>query len=203
MYDNQTLLQLAYDQLRLYREALLQPNGMVAHIYDVSNNSFSDGSSWATGNGWATAGMLRVIACIAQSSHASAMLQQQADLFGWTASILDAAYTYADANTGLVRNHINETESFLDAAGSMLIAYSTFRLASMAANSDQHVDAAEKIYSTVQGRLDPFGHFFDIQTADALTFSEPGPTSPEALAFALLLAAAREFWIRFELIIRV
>ncbi len=191
VYDNQTLLQLAYDQQRLYRSTLLQSNGLVAHIYDVSNRSWTDGTSWATGVGWAAAGFLRTLACIAQSSHSDEMLQQKADLYSWTGSILDAAYGYADPNNGLVRNHMNDTSSFQDAAGSMLIAYATFRYASMAADADQHVEAAEKIYQTVQGRLDQFGHFVGLQTVDALSFRSPGPTSPESLAFALMLAAAR------------
>ncbi|KDN39322.1 hypothetical protein K437DRAFT_12587 [Tilletiaria anomala UBC 951] len=220
VYDNQTLLQTAYDQLRLYRQALLQPSGLLSHIWDASNSTWLDSSLWATGNGWAAAGFLRTLACIAQSSHSSAMLQQKADLFNWTSQLLDAAYPLQDHSTGLFHNSMNDTRTFRDAAGSMLLACgfrhweclycaepsltrdefvlimcdadSTFRFASMAADSATYIDAAEQVYQATSNQLDEFGHFApSVQTVDALAFNVPGPTSPEALSFALMLGAAR------------
>lgn len=49
---NQTLLQVAYDQCRLYRDALLidGPTGKLwAHIYDDTNSTWVDKGIWATG----------------------------------------------------------------------------------------------------------------------------------------------------------
>ena len=49
---NQTLLQIAYDQCRLYRDALLVdgPTGKLwAHIYDDEAGMFIDNGTWATG----------------------------------------------------------------------------------------------------------------------------------------------------------
>lgn len=45
VYDNQTLLQLAYDQMRLYREGLVQPSGLVSHIVHVTGDK-TDLSLW-------------------------------------------------------------------------------------------------------------------------------------------------------------
>ena len=51
--QNQTLLQMAYDNCRLYRDALIQdgPTGKLwAHIYSEDNQNFTDQGLWATGN---------------------------------------------------------------------------------------------------------------------------------------------------------
>lgn len=50
--NNQTLLQTAYDQVRLYRNALLidGPTGKLwAHIYSDDTKSFDDEGIWGTG----------------------------------------------------------------------------------------------------------------------------------------------------------
>ena len=49
---NQTLLQMAYDNCRLYRDALIQdgPYGPLwAHIYSDDDKKFYDKGLWATG----------------------------------------------------------------------------------------------------------------------------------------------------------
>jgi rhamnogalacturonyl hydrolase YesR len=50
---NQTLLQLAYDNCRLYRDALLIENGTTGplwgHIFDDDTKTWSDEGIWATG----------------------------------------------------------------------------------------------------------------------------------------------------------
>lgn len=108
--------------MRIYRDTLLQSNGLMAHIYDFDKMSFADGNVWVPGNGWATAGMLRVLLSIIQSSHADAMEQQRKDLSNWTRDVLTAAYKVVDRETGLWHNYMNETSTFLDASGSMLLA---------------------------------------------------------------------------------
>lgn len=68
----------------------------------------------------------------------------------------------------------------------------TFRLASMHPGLvDEYLYKAERIYQAVQGALDPLGNFVGVQVVDVLSFSDPGKTSVESLAFALLLASAR------------
>ena len=51
--QNQSLLQMAYDNCRWYRDALLINDTafgpMWAHIYDEDSESFSDKGIWATG----------------------------------------------------------------------------------------------------------------------------------------------------------
>lgn len=90
--NNQSLLQLAYDQCSLYRSALSQPSGLWTHISGGSGTS--DSGEWATGNAWAAAGMVRVLATIKQSSFAGSMESQMGDLQNWAGDILGAAQNY-------------------------------------------------------------------------------------------------------------
>lgn len=60
--QNQTLLQLAYDQCRLYRNALLvnTPNGNLwAHIFNDDTGQFDDAGTWATG-----ANLIDLLSCL-------------------------------------------------------------------------------------------------------------------------------------------
>lgn len=204
--NNQTLLQMAYDEIRLYREEMLYTRGngrgLWGHILNFRNGtreSWMDPATWATGAGWITGGMLRVLATIAQSSFSSDMQNQKQDLVDWTSEILDAAYPFIDEDAYLFYNDINSTgrNRFLDAAGSLMIAYSTFRLASMApdaapAGMSTSLAMAEQLYQTVQTNLlSPVGNF-SVPVVDALAFTVQGTTSsPESLAFAILLESAR------------
>ncbi|PWN54327.1 hypothetical protein IE53DRAFT_383104 [Violaceomyces palustris] len=193
---NETLLREAHNQVRLYREGLLLRTGLSqglwGHIYSVDNGNFSDGGAWLTGNGWAAAGMLRVLATLSQSENTGDFSSEKADLVSWINEILDAAYPFLDRDTSLFHNYINETSTFLDPAGSAMIAYSTFRIASMHPASGKHVDSAERIYQVLQRSLNPLGYYTqDYTPVDALAFTVPGPTSAESLSFTLLMESAR------------
>jgi rhamnogalacturonyl hydrolase YesR len=87
-----TLLQTAYDQVRLYRAVLFdQGVGLWRHI---ALGSWSDPTHWATGNAWAAAGMLRVLATIKHSPEAGSMQSQQNDLAQWTGETLTGVWKY-------------------------------------------------------------------------------------------------------------
>ena len=105
MTRNDTLIQLAYDQIRLYRQSLQDPQTKLwRHIYVPGGGSDSDPGLWATGelavakrdlkktrehgkeltwrwrwrrigNGWVAGGILRVRATI-QNSDNSTLTQQ-------------------------------------------------------------------------------------------------------------------------------
>ncbi|CAO1630166.1 unnamed protein product [Sympodiomycopsis kandeliae] len=196
--SNQTLLQLAYDQVRLYRDGLRIQSGpaqnLYGHILNIRNGTqlpqWMDGGAWATGEGWATGGMLRVLASIAQSPFSDAMQDQKTDLVNWINEILDAAYPFLDSSLNLFHNYLNDSSTFTDAAGSAMIAYSTFRLASMGTGHGTHVPAAEKVYQALQKTMSPYGAF-RTPVVNVLSFTSAGGTAPESLAFLLLLEAAR------------
>jgi hypothetical protein len=92
-----------------------------------------------------------------------------------------------------IRLHSPFAGTFYDAAGSSLIAYATYRLASLSpTNHSQHIDAADNIYNAVQDKLTPYGIFTsDTNVVDALTFTTPAQVSAESLAFLVLLSSAK------------
>ncbi|EPQ51422.1 hypothetical protein GLOTRDRAFT_81008, partial [Gloeophyllum trabeum ATCC 11539] len=92
---NQSLLQLAYDNCRLYRDALLQPGPtgkLWAHIYDDGNKTWVDLGLWGTGNAWAALGMIRVAATIERSCFEGFMKNQTNNLVAWVKEILDGEF---------------------------------------------------------------------------------------------------------------
>ncbi|PWN40718.1 hypothetical protein IE81DRAFT_206091 [Ceraceosorus guamensis] len=191
--SNQSMLQEAYDQIRLYRDGLLitsgQASGMWNHINDITTPNASDLGAWLTGQGWAVSGMSRVLAAFSHSNFD--LTTEKEDIAEWAKEIMDASYSFADPSTGLIRNYANETDEFLDAAGSALLAAGTFRIASITGDRT-HVASAEKIYQTTSRSLNNIGSFGGrLETVDALGFTFAGETSPEAVAAQMLLAAAR------------
>lgn len=87
--SNKTMLELAYNQIRLYRDQLREPSsGLWMHI-DLG--SWQDTGLWATGNAWVAAGITRVIATIESSSMAKSVASETEDLVGWAKSVVSAA----------------------------------------------------------------------------------------------------------------
>jgi rhamnogalacturonyl hydrolase YesR len=89
MTNNNTLVEEAYNQIRLYRDVLLDDTGMWQHI---RMGGFEDMGHWSTGNGWAAMGMLRVLATIRGSQWADSMKGQARDLENWIKEIHDAIW---------------------------------------------------------------------------------------------------------------
>lgn len=91
--NNQTLVQIAFDQVRLYR-AGLQDEKTKLWRHMTPGPEAGDPNLWATGNAWAAAGILRVLATIKRSPFAGAMGDQQTQLQVWAAEILTACKSY-------------------------------------------------------------------------------------------------------------
>ena len=110
MTGNLTLLEDAYNQIKLYRSYLLDTsaNNLWRHI--VLGNG-TDPGHWSTGavqllifsrlsliffigNAWAAAGMLRVLGTIKNSQYANTLKSQQTDLASWVGEIHAAMYPY-------------------------------------------------------------------------------------------------------------
>jgi rhamnogalacturonyl hydrolase YesR len=87
-----SLLQTAYEQVKLYREVLFdQDVGLWRHI---ALGHGIDPTHWATGNAWAAAGMLRVLATIQRSSAVESMKLQQLDLVCWVQETLNGVWKH-------------------------------------------------------------------------------------------------------------
>jgi rhamnogalacturonyl hydrolase YesR len=133
---NQTLLQLGYDQVRLYRDVLVNttaPTGLLwAHLYDEDGGSFWDPASWATGNAWAALGAVHVLATIQKSAFAGAMAPQAANLTAWAGDIVNGTLLAATAS-GLIPDYIaGNPNNFGDASASGALAAVYYRLAVLA-----------------------------------------------------------------------
>ncbi|TFY55339.1 hypothetical protein EVG20_g9357 [Dentipellis fragilis] len=122
----QALLQEAYDQCRLYRDVLLDPQTGLWHHILLGDGT--DASLWGTGNAWAAAGMLRVLETIRGSASAKSMKEQQKNLTSWVDEILTGAWQHQHPN-GTLFNYLDDATSFADTSSTALLAASSFRLA--------------------------------------------------------------------------
>lgn len=95
LQNDKSLLIEAYNQCRLYRDALqagnTPGNPLLKHIV---LGSFQDNTHWATGNAWAAAGMMRVLSTFNHSSLGSELRTQQANLADWIDEILVTSWKH-------------------------------------------------------------------------------------------------------------
>ncbi|OBZ76113.1 Unsaturated rhamnogalacturonyl hydrolase YesR [Grifola frondosa] len=180
------LLQVAYDQCRLYRQYLRDDGGLWRHI---TLGTGQDSSHWGTGNGWAAAGMLRVLETIRLSQSPFQFVEQQANLTSWIQEIVSAAWSFQKPN-GTLYNYIDDDTSFADSSSTALLASVTFRIAALTGDFT-YIPAANRALSVIESSVNADGWL--LNTVDPETFntpSQPGSYSPEGQAFVLLLQAA-------------
>ncbi|KAH9083466.1 glycoside hydrolase family 105 protein [Lactarius deliciosus] len=141
---NQSMLQEAYNQVRLYRNYLRDNSagGLWQHI--VLGTNGTDSGHWSTGNAWAAAGMLRVLGTLKSSPFSHDLNNQIKDLGNWVAEIHSAMYPHLQAN-GLFKNYAdqNYANNFDDASSSALLAATVYRLALLTGNK-KYVRQAER-----------------------------------------------------------
>ncbi|KAF8076064.1 Six-hairpin glycosidase [Lyophyllum atratum] len=184
------LLQVAYDQCRLYRNALRDSSGLWRHI---TLGAYQDDAHWGTGNAWAAAGMLRVLQTLNHSSDAHLFAKQQANLTEWIQEISTTAWSFQKRNGGLF-NVIDSPTSFTDTSSTALLASVTYRMATFT-NDTTLIPAANKALAFIKTNIDDQGWLQG--TVDPYTFktpSAPDAHSPEGQAFVLLLHAAQSAW---------
>jgi len=190
---NQTLLQTAYEQCMLYRQALFEPNyGMWGHVYSADTESWSDEGIWASGNGWAVLGMLLVARTIETSVYGEQMGSQIADLQSWIKEILVGAFANTNPD-GLLPDYFFGTGvSFSDASASSAIATAAYRAVALWPSvfpTEAFLPPAEKIFYAVVPHVDELGLVNPV--VDPLNWSSVGTVSTEAQAFALMMSAAK------------
>ncbi|KAJ1305655.1 hypothetical protein OPQ81_000651 [Rhizoctonia solani] len=145
--SNRTLLAEAHNQIKLYRDVLLdKPTGLWQHI---RQGSFEDRGLWSTGNGWAAMGMMRVAATIRAAGYADEFTDELKELDNWTGEILDSMWPLL-TDEGLFYNYANNSKTFLDGASTALMAASTYR-AAVLFNNTKWIDEAEKVYDVIGG----------------------------------------------------
>ncbi|KAI0660119.1 Six-hairpin glycosidase-like protein [Cubamyces menziesii] len=194
---NETLLQMAYDQCRLYRQYLVDDDagGMWKHIVLGKN---TDSGHWSTGNGWAAAGMLRVLGTIQHSQYAKSMKNQAKDLTNWVSEIHGGIYPHLRSN-GLFGNYADDSSTFDDASSTAILASTVYRLA-LLAGVHTHLPQAEQSRKALATA--PSGPALVHFTSDMwLTpvvnpnqFGIEGTQSPEGQAFIVEMHAAWRDW---------
>ncbi|KAH9172575.1 glycoside hydrolase family 105 protein [Lactarius sanguifluus] len=195
---NQSMLQEAYNQVKLYRSYLgdTSAGGLWRHI--VLGVNGTDQGHWSTGNAWAAAGMLRVLGTLKSSSFSRNFKGQIKDLGNWVAEIHSAMYPNLQDN-GLFKNYAdgNSTDNFDDASSSALLAATKFlreaertRAALFAANGSAATAVsnvfADTPHFTVDGWLAP--------VVNPINYAIEGAQSPEGQAFTLMLESAWRDW---------
>lgn len=200
--NNATLLQIAYDQCRLYRDALILdgPTGKLwGHIYSDDTKTWIDKGIWGTGNAWAALGMLRVAVTIQKTEHSSKMASQIANLTSWTKEILDGEFASLGSDN-LVPNYIIGGPSFPDAASSAALASVAYRVAHLFPQKfdTNYTDVAARIRDAVMGNITNLGTLQPI--TDPLPdpfpyWNSTGLLSTESQAFGLMMLSAWRDWI--------
>ncbi|KAF8317436.1 hypothetical protein DL93DRAFT_2095790 [Clavulina sp. PMI_390] len=220
IHQNQSIVQLGYDQIAAYRTLLLDTDvGLLEHIVmgGGPNATPQDHGHWSTGNSWFVAGILRVGRVIALSRYANEMAEQRNTLLQWALEISNAAWSYQDS-TGFLYNYIdcvalgqtNSTSCFEDSAGTALMAANTFRLAHILYSDESctstltvngklqfpNLLAAEKAREYIVKHVDTTTGIVGpiVNPLDWSSELVAGGTSPEGEGFVLLLQAAYQDW---------
>ncbi|KAL5512744.1 hypothetical protein ACEPAG_3010 [Sanghuangporus baumii] len=196
--DNQTLLQLAFDNIRLFRDALLidGPTGKLwAHIYNEETASFQDKGIWGTGNGWAALGIVRVQETIKKSAFAVRMQDQISKLESWMKEILDGMLVAIRESDDLIPNYLGTNDTFGDASSSAALASVAYRAAVINPNvfGSNYTEAAGRLANAVLNSVDDLGVISPY--VDPLVWDQIGLLSTEGQAFALMMIAAMRDWL--------
>ncbi|KAA1071542.1 hypothetical protein PGT21_011013 [Puccinia graminis f. sp. tritici] len=205
--SNITLLQTAYDQVRLYRQKL-QTSSDTKLWSHIIGGSYEDRLYWSTGNGWAAAGMMRVYATFNNLRDAGLFAKTEAwrnDLAEWVLEIANDAFTHQQLDTKLLPNYMltdDTKRNYPDCSGTALIASAAYRLASlvpsyvprlpMSTIAKSRIAIFSKYTNITTGAVGPVVDPMDWNAEKAFSGAkaEVGHVSPEGQALVLLLHAA-------------
>jgi hypothetical protein len=189
------LLAWSYRQCGLQRQVFLDPaTGLWKHILGGTEGR-TDPGCWSTSNAWAAAGMLRVLVTIRRSPFAEepTMHQYVADLLAWVTEIMSAVAART-ANSGMVRNYVDQPTVFEESCGTALLAATGFRLAQLRL-TDEYLLFAQKARRAIishiresDGVLQAVSDIEDEHTDGGRSLSAEGQ------AFVLILEAAWRDW---------
>lgn len=206
--SNFTLLQSAYDQVRLYRSKLQSPSGDTKLWRHIIEGNHEDRLYWSTGNGWAAAGMMRVYATFKNLRDADLVNRTETwtkEIAEWVFEIVNETFSGQRLEEELIPNYMLNTDprrNYLECAGTALIASAGYRLASldpsyvsrlpMSAIERSRLALFNKYTNPETGAVAPVVDPLDWNAEKPLngTTPEVGLVSPEGQGFILLLNAA-------------
>ncbi|KAH9814594.1 hypothetical protein DFH28DRAFT_1027724 [Melampsora americana] len=132
---NITLLQLAYDQIRLYRTAMQDPVTKTWRHILFGDQAAQDPGLWSTGNGWVAAGLMRVFATmqnIRDDSLRSETVAWQVEIISWVLEIINGGFQFQSTASWLLPNYFAaNTSTYDDVSGTALLASAAYRLVSL------------------------------------------------------------------------
>ncbi|KAG8873385.1 hypothetical protein FRB97_006794 [Tulasnella sp. 331] len=217
MTNNLSLILESYNQISLYRSALLSSNvSLWQHIYcpgaySPITNNFNDTGHFGLGNGWAAAGMLRVLATMKNSPWSlSDFQEQQSDLSSWITEIHMGMTNNLPAS-GIFNNYVDLANNvsvpsfegainFPDGSGTALFAGTVYRHVTLAnpKNYDKIIAAAETARVALYTRYG--AAHFDVNgwlkpVVDPNAFAQQGNQSAEAQSFVLQLDNNWKAWV--------
>ncbi|MBW0493345.1 hypothetical protein O181_033060 [Austropuccinia psidii MF-1] len=205
--SNATLLRFAYDQARLYRGTLQDPNHKLWIWNHILKGALKIDYTpvFITRNGWAAAGMMRIYATFHNIRNKELRKQTQVwreNLAHWAAEIIIGAYEFQDPETGLLPNYLasNDTKhNYTECSGTAIIASAAYRLISLNSSytsilpmsqiEKARVALLTKYTNPRTGAVAPVVDPLDWNSPKAFNGSKPetGFVSPEGQAFVLLL----------------
>lgn len=197
MQHNTTILDEAFNQIELYRNALRSDNGLWKHI--VGDPNGQDPGHWSTGNGWVAMGMLRVAGTY--RAYSSDYNDKKDILFGWAEEIIDAMYTASDgSDTALFYNYVDQPDTFREAASTALVAAATYRLATLTdGRVVGRINDAERARHELSKNAGSGGAHIDSEgwlspVVNPHNFPQEGEESAEGQAFVVSMQAGWRAW---------
>ncbi|CAG7849255.1 SubName: Full=Uncharacterized protein {ECO:0000313/EMBL:CCA67962.1} [Serendipita indica DSM 11827] len=175
----------AYEQLRLYRDHLRDPNsnGLWMHVV---MGTWSDVGHWTTGHGWAASGMIRVYQTIAKSALRDELSWALADLSAWAQEIVGAVWDHQRAD-GSLGNYLRD-DSFTDMSGTAFMAAVTYRLG-VITDVSTLIPHADRAFTLVKNSIAADGRLQNV--VNPYDFTTPySDVSPEGQGFVLMCQAA-------------
>ncbi|KAK8152779.1 hypothetical protein BC567DRAFT_253010 [Phyllosticta citribraziliensis] len=173
----------------------ISPAGLWRHIVGPVN---ADPGLWSTGNAWAAHGAARVLATIYRARPFLAPELDTSRLASTIKRILDAAICLDAASppSPLLRNYLNDSSWFGDAAGTALLAAAAYRVVVLDAAlfpPERYAAWAHRKREAVDAVVDrATGIVGQGQVVNPLGWGDrvPAAKSPEAQSFAIMLFAA-------------
>ncbi|EGG02340.1 uncharacterized protein MELLADRAFT_91430 [Melampsora larici-populina 98AG31] len=208
--SNITLLQLAYDQIRLYRTAMQDPVTKTWRHILFGQKPVQDPGLWSTGNGWVAAGLMRVLATmqnIRDDTLRSETVAWQVEILSWVLEVINGGFKFQSSDSGLLPNYFAaNTTTYDEVAGTALLASAAYRLVSLKPStaSKLPMDSIDRArIQILQKHVDPkTGIVSPVVNPQNMTGPIPlksTEVSAEAQAFVLLMVSGWEAYQHVQL----
>ncbi|MBQ4307235.1 MAG: glycoside hydrolase family 88 protein [Lachnospiraceae bacterium] len=177
----------AMDQLRRFREVLLDPETKLYHqIWSDELGGFEQPGYWGCGVGWILGAFAMTAACMDPSDVSTA--GYKAELGEYLREGVDAFCGYLTED-GLTHDFLDDPSSFKETAAAAMVSFAVYRGVQAAVLPDSYLACADRMTEAFSAYIDEDG--FLRMGCSAPTFNRPG-VSTEDQAFALMSLKAQD-----------